>query len=47
VDPVIIREGRYVAPTRPGFSAEMKPASRAAHRFPDGDVWRAPAAVGA
>jgi L-fuconate dehydratase len=47
VDPVVVRNGRYVAPSRAGFSAEMKPVSRAAHRFPDGEVWRAPAAVGA
>jgi L-fuconate dehydratase len=41
VDPVVVRGGRYLAPSKPGFSAEMKPASRAAHRFPDGAVWRA------
>ncbi|MCF3147056.1 enolase C-terminal domain-like protein [Streptomyces platensis] len=40
-DPVVIERGRYRAPTAPGFSARMKPASLAAHRFPDGPVWRA------
>jgi L-fuconate dehydratase len=43
LDPVVIREGRYVAPLRPGYSAEMKPESLARYRFPDGEVWRGPA----
>lgn len=38
-DPVEIRGGRYVAPSKPGFSAELLPDSLAAHRFPDGSVW--------
>ncbi|MGW8555940.1 enolase C-terminal domain-like protein [Streptomyces tubercidicus] len=41
IDPVVIDHGRYRAPTAPGFSARMKPASLAAHRYPDGPVWRA------
>jgi L-fuconate dehydratase len=41
VDPVVIRDARYVVPTRPGYSAEMHPASLARFRFPDGDEWRA------
>jgi L-fuconate dehydratase len=45
VDPVVVRGGRYLAPSKPGFSAEMKPESRAAHRFPDGAVWRAEVAT--
>ncbi|GAA3315359.1 L-fuconate dehydratase [Nonomuraea dietziae] len=40
VDPVVIEQGRYAAPSRPGFSAEMRPESIAAHSFPDGEVWR-------
>ncbi|MCR8576851.1 enolase C-terminal domain-like protein [Streptomyces sp. Isolate_219] len=40
-DPVVIDRGRYRAPAAPGFSARMKPGSVAAHRFPDGPVWRA------
>ncbi|MFG1700254.1 enolase C-terminal domain-like protein [Nonomuraea sp. NPDC049309] len=40
VDPVVIKDGRYVAPSRPGFSAEMRPESIAAHTFPGGEVWR-------
>ncbi|WP_240796642.1 enolase C-terminal domain-like protein [Streptomyces sp. RFCAC02] len=41
--PVRLRGGRYLAPTVPGAGAEMRPASVAAHRFPDGPVWRTPA----
>lgn len=38
-DPVVIRRGRYIAPTRPGYSITIRPASRAAHVFPGGAVW--------
>jgi L-fuconate dehydratase len=41
VDPVVIRDARYVLPTRPGYSAEILPSSLARYRFPDGDEWRA------
>jgi L-fuconate dehydratase len=47
LDPVVIREGRYVAPSRPGYSAQMKPESLARHRYPDGEVWREAALAGA
>ncbi|MER6915712.1 enolase C-terminal domain-like protein [Streptomyces sp. NPDC000594] len=40
-DPVVLTRGRYVAPRAPGFSARMLPESIAAHRFPEGPVWRA------
>jgi L-fuconate dehydratase len=40
VDPVVIENGRYAAPTAPGFSAEMRIESIAAYGFPDGEVWR-------
>ncbi|MFI9560574.1 L-fuconate dehydratase [Nonomuraea endophytica] len=39
-DPVVIENGNYVAPSMPGFSAEMHPESIAAHVYPDGEVWR-------
>jgi L-fuconate dehydratase len=38
-DPVVVRRGRYLAPSRPGYSTEILAASRAAYRFPDGEVW--------
>jgi L-fuconate dehydratase len=40
VDPVVIRDGRYLLPTTPGYSAEMRPESLATYRFPSGDAWR-------
>jgi L-fuconate dehydratase len=41
VDPVQVRDGRYRAPTLPGFSAEMRPQSLAEYQFPNGSVWQA------
>jgi len=40
VAPISIRTGRYLAPTVPGFSAEMHRRSVDEYRFPDGIVWR-------
>ncbi|WP_127125776.1 enolase C-terminal domain-like protein [Georgenia sp. SYP-B2076] len=40
-DPVVVRDAAYRAPTRPGYSTEMKPASVAEYRFPDGAYWAA------
>jgi L-fuconate dehydratase len=40
VDPVRIAGGRYVCPTLPGYSVEMKPGSLADHQFPGGAAWR-------
>jgi L-fuconate dehydratase len=40
LDPVRVRQGRYVAPSTPGFSAEMRWEALTRHRFPDGAVWR-------
>ncbi|HVV20591.1 MAG TPA: L-fuconate dehydratase [Pseudonocardiaceae bacterium] len=40
LDPVVVTGGRYAAPTRPGFSAEMHPESIATYLFPSGPVWR-------
>jgi L-fuconate dehydratase len=39
VDPVVIRDGRYQAPTAPGFSSAMRPESLARYAFPDGPAW--------
>jgi L-fuconate dehydratase len=39
-DPVRVRRGRYLLPEQPGYSAEIRSASRAAHAFPDGAAWR-------
>jgi L-fuconate dehydratase len=40
VDPAVVTRGRYLAPTVPGSSAEMRPESVLEHHFPDGPVWR-------
>jgi L-fuconate dehydratase len=43
VDPVVIKQARYVLPQRPGYSTEIKAESRANHLYPDGPVWAQPA----
>jgi L-fuconate dehydratase len=40
VDPARIRSGRYLAPSKPGFSAEMRPESLIRFGFPDGPEWK-------
>jgi L-fuconate dehydratase len=39
VDPVVIRRGRYVAPSAPGFSATMRPETLIAYAYPHGPMW--------
>ncbi|WUH94398.1 L-fuconate dehydratase [Streptomyces sp. NBC_00433] len=39
-DPVVVENGRYQAPSAPGFSARMVPETLADYRFPDGPVWQ-------
>jgi L-fuconate dehydratase len=41
VTPTVIRQGRYQAPTAPGFSAQMHPESIAAYTYPGGAFWAA------
>ena len=40
LDPVVIRNGRYMPPSRPGFSITMRPESLEAYEFPNGRSWR-------
>jgi L-fuconate dehydratase len=40
VDPVRIRNGRYLVPEVPGYSAEMHESSLQRLSFPDGAEWR-------
>jgi L-fuconate dehydratase len=40
VDPVVIRNGRYMPPTAPGYSIEIKPESLAQYEYPVGGAWR-------
>jgi L-fuconate dehydratase len=39
VDPVVIRNGRYVVPTAPGYSITVKPESLREYEFPGGPAW--------
>ncbi|SHM44465.1 L-fuconate dehydratase [Actinacidiphila paucisporea] len=39
-DPVVVENGRYRAPSAPGFSARMVPETLADYRYPDGPVWQ-------
>ena len=47
VDPVVIRNGRYMPPTAPGYSITMRPESLREYAFPDGPVWRGARTAGA
>ncbi|MFR9728331.1 enolase C-terminal domain-like protein [Saccharopolyspora sp. MS10] len=38
-DPVRLRDGRYLPPESPGYSARVHPESLARYRFPDGAGW--------
>ncbi len=40
LDPVTIKNGRYMPPTKPGYSIEMVPASLDQFDFDSGPVWR-------
>ena len=39
VEPVVIRNGRYMPPRRPGYGIEMHRASLDRHEFPHGAAW--------
>jgi L-fuconate dehydratase len=39
IDPVRMKGGRYMPPSAPGYSIEMKPASLAEYEFPNGRAW--------
>ncbi|WP_432178054.1 L-fuconate dehydratase [Streptomyces sp. NBC_00063] len=41
IDPVVMHDGHYTAPTAPGFSAAMRPESIAEYTYPDGAFWAA------
>ena len=38
-DPAVVTDGRYLAPTAPGYSIEMLPESLARYEFPYGLAW--------
>ncbi len=41
VDPVVIKDARYMPPLAPGYSAEIKAESRRRYRYPTGEAWTA------
>ncbi|GLQ94933.1 L-fuconate dehydratase [Dyella acidisoli] len=45
VDPVVIRNGHYIAPKAPGFSAQMHADTLKQYSYPDGPVWCEPVDV--
>lgn len=40
IDPVVIKEGRYLPPSAPGYSITMKADSLARYAYPHGAAWR-------
>ena len=45
LDPVVIRDGRYMPPTAPGYSITMRPESLRDYAFPGGVAWTSGAAL--
>jgi L-fuconate dehydratase len=45
--PAVVHNGRYLAPTAPGYSIEMVPASLDRYEYPQGAAWSEPDTVGA
>jgi L-fuconate dehydratase len=39
LDPVVIRDGRYIPPTAPGYSITMRPESLREYAYPAGAAW--------
>lgn len=40
IDPVVIKKGRYMPPTLPGYSIEMKAETLEKYDFASGEVWK-------
>jgi len=40
LDPVTMKNGHYMPPTKPGYSITMYPASLDAYEFPTGKEWQ-------
>ncbi|HVH09833.1 MAG TPA: L-fuconate dehydratase [Gemmatimonadales bacterium] len=39
VHPVVVRDGRYLAPSAPGYSITMRPESLETYAYPNGSAW--------
>jgi L-fuconate dehydratase len=46
-DPAVVVAGRYLAPSAPGYSIEMVPASLDRYEFPQGAAWDEPDSIAA
>ena len=44
-NPIEIQQGRYMAPTAPGYSVDLWPDSMADHEYPNGREWAEVAAI--
>jgi L-fuconate dehydratase len=40
LDPVVVRDGRYMPPMTPGYSITMRPESLRDYSYPEGAAWR-------
>ncbi|MBV9385279.1 MAG: L-fuconate dehydratase [Chroococcidiopsidaceae cyanobacterium CP_BM_ER_R8_30] len=40
LDPVTVKNGHYMPPTKPGFSIQMKPESLDKYEYPKGEAWQ-------
>jgi len=40
VTPVVVQNGRYQAPTAPGYSIDMKAEALHDYVYPEGKVWK-------
>jgi L-fuconate dehydratase len=40
VDPVVVRDGRYLVPAAPGYSITMRPESLVTYAYPHGAAWK-------
>ena len=39
IDPCVVKDGRYLAPNKPGYSTEIASSSREEYCFPHGSAW--------
>ena len=40
LDPALVERGRYLAPSAPGFSGQLRPETLEDFGYPEGSVWR-------
>jgi L-fuconate dehydratase len=42
LDPVVMKNGRYMPPQKAGYSITMRPESLDSYEFPTGQAWTSP-----